>query len=238
MTMQQMPAEPSEGAGSPLLETPRREAGFTLLELLIAIALLALLAILMFGILRFGIHAWGSSEGVSTEVDDIAVTRALLRRLISEAYPMLIPDPAQPRIDFAGASDRLTMLAPIPDAIESGGMAHFTLFADAHDGRSELDLAWRPELTREDEASATKNELLLADIAGLDIAYFGSEQPSDPPSWHDRWSAPTVMPKLVRVRVEFPKGDGRFWPDLVVAPRIVVDQSCLYDPVTRHCRGR
>ena len=201
--------------------------------------LLGFVGVLMFGALRFGMRIWERSEAATVQVDDIGMTQALLRRLIAEAYPMFIPDPTGPRIDFAGASDRLDLLAPLPDALESGGPARFTLFARERDGRGELDLAWRPELARESDASAQpREEKLLTGVARLELAYFGSLRPSDAPSWHDRWSEPVAMPELVRIRVEFPKGDGRIWPDLLIAPRVTMDQSCLYDPVSRRCRGR
>jgi general secretion pathway protein J len=217
----------------------RRDAGFTLVELLVAITLLGFIAVLIFGALRFGTRAWERSEAVIVQVDDIGVTQALLRRLVGEAYPMFIPDPARPRVDFAGAGDRLSLLAPLPDALESGGMARFTLFARERAGRGELDLAWQPELAREGDASGQpRQEPLVTGIARLEIAYFGSERPSEAASWHDRWSDQMALPALVRIRVEFPREDGRVWPELVVAPRLTVDQSCLYDPVTRHCRGR
>jgi general secretion pathway protein J len=215
------------------------ESGFTLVELLVALTLLAFVSVLIFGALRFGIRAWDQSEQVAVQVDDVSVAQALLRRLIGEAYPMFIPDPARPRLDFDGGSDRLSLLAPLPDALESGGMARFTLFARERKGRSEIDIAWRPELMRDGDAGADpREETLLAGIARLEIAYFGSARPGDAPAWHDRWTERAVLPALVRVHVAFAEGDRRVWPDLVVAPHLTVDQGCLYDPVTRHCRGR
>jgi general secretion pathway protein J len=194
---------------------------------------------MIFGAFRFGVRVWERSAAVTSEVDDVGVSQALLRRLIAEAYPLFIPDPSRPRVDFTGESDRLSMLAPLPDALESGGLARFTLFIRDRDGRGEIGLAWRPELARDGDASAEpREETLLTGIARLEIAYFGSERPGEAPSWHDRWSERPAMPALVRVRVAFAEDDRRVWPDLVVAPELTADQSCLYDPVTRHCRGR
>jgi general secretion pathway protein J len=216
-----------------------RDAGFTLIEFLVAMALLSFIAVLTFGMLRFGTRAWESSEAVTVQVDGVQTTQALLRRLITAAYPMFIAEPAHPHVDFAGARDRLSLLAPLPDALESGGMARFTLFIREHEGRGELALAWRPELARESDAGARpREEMLLAGVARLEIAYFGAPRPSDEARWHDRWSEQSAMPELVRISVEFPKGDRRVWPELLIAPRLTMDQSCLYDPVSRRCRGR
>jgi len=52
------------------------------------------------------------------------------------------------------------------------------------------------------------------------------------------WTLPSRLPRLVRVKIEFPDGDARFWPELLVAPRIDVDVGCVYDALTKRCRGR
>jgi general secretion pathway protein J len=230
---------PSPPHRSSFNQLARSESGFTLIELLVALALLAFISALLYGALRFGTRAWEQSEQLAMQADDVGVTQALLRRLIAETYPMFVPDPVRPRVDFSGDSDRVSLLAPLPDALESGGLARFTLFVRERDGRSEMDIGWRPELAREGDPTAKpREETLLTGIARLEIAYFGSDRPGEPPTWHDRWSEQLAMPALVRVRVAFVDGDRRVWPDLVVAPELTADQSCLYDPVTRHCRGR
>jgi hypothetical protein len=35
--------------------------------------------------------------------------------------------------------------------------------------------------------------------------------------WRDRWNGP-ALPELVRIRIVFSHGEGRHWPDIVVAP--------------------
>jgi general secretion pathway protein J len=217
----------------------RGDAGFTLIELLVALALLGLIAALIFAGLRLGMQSWERSENTAVQVDDVGVTQALLRRLVAAAYPMFIPDPHWPHIDFAGASDRLTVLAPLPDALENGGLGRYTLFVRERADSSDLDLVWQPELARPGgAASAPREDLLLEKVARLEIAYFGAMRPAEAPRWHDHWREQSAFPELVRIRVIFPEGDGRTWPDLIVTPRLTVDESCLYDPVTHHCRGR
>jgi general secretion pathway protein J len=219
--------------------TSRSDSGFTLLELLIAMTLLGFVAVMIFGALRFGTHAWQRSSAMTAQIDDVGVTQALLRRLVTEAYPMFIPDPGRPHIDFIGSVDQLTVLAPLPDAHEGGGLGRFTVFAQERNGRGEIDLAWRPELARQGDPSAeARVEPLLTGVTRLEIDYFGSARSSELPQWHDHWSDHAAMPSLVRIRVAFVENDSRIWPELVVAPRLTVDQSCLYDPVTRRCRGR
>jgi general secretion pathway protein J len=36
----------------------------------------------------------------------------------------------------------------------------------------------------------------------------------------------------------FADGDARRWTDLIVSPRVDVDTTCVYDMLTKRCRGR
>lgn len=217
-----------------------RAAGFTLLELLVAMTVLGFLAVLMFGTLRFGFQAWQRGTTVMAESDDIRVTQTVLRRLIAAAHPLRIADDAtRAHVDFSGSEDRLTWLAPMPDALESGGFGRYDVFVKERQGRRELEIAWRPELVRDGDPAAAPNEMpLVTGIDGVEIAYFGALEPRQLPSWQSTWTDQATLPALIRLHVQFPKGDRRLWPDLVVEPRIAVDASCIYDPVSRDCRYR
>jgi general secretion pathway protein J len=60
------------------------------------------------------------------------------------------------------------------------------------------------------EASG-RETVLLEDIDRLELAYWRG-------AWVTRWEA-AALPQLVRVRIVFPHGDPRHWPDILVAPR-------------------
>jgi general secretion pathway protein J len=87
-------------------------------------------------------------------------------------------------------------------------------------------LTWKPfraDTPRgaQDEAGeqAGETDLLLDDVAGVEFSYFGVYDRSRPADWVAEWADPRSLPQLVRVRVTFPRGDPRRWPDLVIAPR-------------------
>mgnify|MGYP006214980911 CR=1 FL=1 len=55
--------------------------------------------------------------------------------------------------------------------------------------------------------------------------------------WLDSWRGKQPLPKLVRLRIGFPAGDARRWPELIVSPRITDDANCAFDVVAQRCRS-
>lgn len=206
--------------------------GFTLVELLIATALLALLTLLLFGGLRFGTRAWEAAETTESTETRLFAAQHRLSDLVAEAYPLFIrTSPQQGHVAFDGTSDRLRFLAPSP----SGGMNWVTIGTAPWHGRPALVLWTKPELSvAAGDGIATR----LADgIDRLDIAYFGAPDPRNPKAWQDGWHDAIVMPLLVRIRARFRDGRTR-WPELVIAPHTEVDQGCVFDQLTKYCQGR
>jgi general secretion pathway protein J len=55
-------------------------------------------------------------------------------------------------------------------------------------------------------------------VAHLEFAYWGSPSEDQPAGWQAQWDNFNI-PKLIRVRLAFAKGDRRHWPDLIAAPQ-------------------
>ena len=203
------------------------QAGFTLIEMLVTVTLLALLAVLLFGGLRFGVRAWEGAEAHGTGTEEIRAVQDLLRREIEQAYPGYdARDPQHPVVDFAGAGDAMTFLAPAPQVAATAGRSRITLAA-APDGQdTQLVIAAHPEL-----GGAAWSAPLLRHLAAARFAYFANGR------WREDWHA-AALPALVRLRVAFRPGDVRVWPELIVAPRIAADAGCRYDPATKRCQDR
>lgn len=209
----------------------RGEAGFTLIELLVSTTLLSLVLLLLFGGLRFGVRAWDGAQAHGVRMDELRVVQDLLRREIERAYPYYdSTDPVHPAVDFAGGADRLTFLAPTPQAAESAGRARITILAERQGAEMLLAMQAAPELGA--SSSGAWSAPLLRNIAAVQFSYFGDH------GWQTGWTKAGAMPSLVRLHVAFRAGDGRVWPDLLVAPRIGTDAGCVYDYSTKHCRGR
>jgi general secretion pathway protein J len=215
------------------------EAGFTLVELLVALSLFTFISLALFEGLHFGVFAWGRGREHADRADHVLYVQNLLRRLIEDAYPLyLSSDPTHGHVDFDGTAVSLGFLASAPIVLGGGGRSRFKAFVDQSRGRHDLVLTSQPELADEGDAVAATKTMLLADVESVDFSYLGQTRLDKSRQWRDSWAREPILPNLVRVRIRFPRHDARAWPDLDIAPRISADVGCAYDPLNKGCRGR
>jgi general secretion pathway protein J len=200
-----------------------RQRGFTLLELLIAITLLGVLMAALFGALRLGARVWDTGEARLDASARLQVVQNFFRQQLGQTFPLteVGDDPrASPAMLFVGVSDGLRFVSLLPAHL-GGGVSLIELAlrpSREGGGLDDLVLRMRPlDLTGDAAArSETEERVLIQAIASLEVAYFGAERPGAAPTWWQEWQGQRTLPALVRMRVGFPEGDRRRWPELIV----------------------
>ncbi len=206
----------------------RAGAGFTLVELLVALTLLGLVSVVLFGGLRFGTRAWEAGTARAERLAEVQAVQGVLRRRIAQAVrpedagaeSAFSDSPAA----FAGEEDGLRFVALVPSRVGVGGFYLFELWvADDGDG-ARLELAWRlfrPEQPGGlDEPGLGGRRVLIEGFEEAKFGYYGAERAGAEAEWRERWDGADGLPALIALEVAFPAGDPRSWPDLVVAPRL------------------
>ena len=185
------------------------DAGFTLLEIIVALVVLGVLLVTLSQGVRFGFAAWGHQDSALRTGEALATTDSVLRRLIEQLDPGTPRDAAK----LTGRPQAMAFTSALPIGPEGApASADVSLMVD-HDDR--LVLSWLPHLhvLRLRPAPPPHVEVLLRHVAGLRLSYWSDSGAH----WQTQWSD-NALPDLVRIHIVFPEHDRRRWPDIVAAP--------------------
>jgi general secretion pathway protein J len=212
-------------------------AGFTLLELLVAMTVLAVLTGLLATSVSFGARIWEREQTQLEQWAELQMVQDVIRRTLGEAWPLSMPTGTETQnAEFVGGRTSINFFGPPPAQSLVGGVYQYSLFSRAGPQGVSLVLTWwlrgpegtqravrreRIRLKRRDDTIDVKEVILVDQLIGVEFSYFGSSDGDDQaePRWLDRWQG-AKLPLLVRMHIQFPAGDRRRWPDFLVAPAI------------------
>lgn len=196
-----------------------RMAGFTLLELLIAVSLMTALFALMAGTLSFGVTVWDRGESFGGRSTELMIAQRFVRRQLGEALPLTLPgDSGSRALAFQGETDVVRFAAGT--LAHAGTEGPFLVELRRAQGGNGLEFWWRPlqpDLTDFGETKEGESRVLMADAVEAEFSYFGVDERGDFVEWQSTWEDRVELPWLVRVRLRLPRESDRVWPELVVA---------------------
>jgi general secretion pathway protein J len=176
------------------------ERGFTMMELLIALAIVAALLAVAFGGLRVGMAAWRQGEDRVEAHQHVRGITMALARVVAGAYPYTATrgEAPEPQILFAGAENRLELVTQAPPGAFAVPVAFAAVVIEQAEGEAGgLVVRQRALPNREPFTDATT---ILHDrsVTSLKLAYL-----DEAGAWQDTWDAETekTLPRAVRLSV-------------------------------------
>jgi prepilin-type N-terminal cleavage/methylation domain-containing protein len=200
----------------------RADAGFTLLELLIALALLATLTVMLTSAIYGGRQLLTLVEREAAE-PSIAVTQAYLRKTIRAMRPLRRSNLSAdgPLID--GRSDSLHLVTGYaPDGMHAGDYEAVLKLVPSDKPKSfhltEVRRLFRPGASNQVLANASpeKSIVLLRDVSGLHVSYFGSQKNLEAPAWARTWQSGLSLPAIVSIEISYTDVDRKIGVPLIV----------------------
>lgn len=205
-------------------------AGFTLLELLIAISLFGLIAVLLHTGLRFGVRAWETQEAAGGRRAELQVVQELLRRQFERTrIPEAIAVGRDDRAAFAGTEQLVTFVAPLPARLALGGLYRQSLFLDRERSVGRLIMTWELERSPQDgdrPLPGKQQAVLLEPVEEFRISYYGLQEEGfgeERKVWLGFWDRSRSLPDLVRLRLRIDQDDEDLWSEVVVRLPLAVD---------------
>lgn len=182
----------------------RRDAGYTLLEMMVALVVFGLVMAGIAQSFRFGLTAWSAGPRVITGPEDMAAVDAALTRMISQALPG----------SMTGGPDEMVFTTPLPPGAGlPGGLADVAVMTSPG-GTLILRYGPHPAGIALIPLPSPRTKPLAQGVTRLNITYLTPQQ-GGPPAWSGSWSG-GELPLLIRIHMDF--AGGMSWPDLVAAP--------------------
>ncbi len=214
--------------------------GFTLLEMIISLALIGLMMLLLFGALRFAGKAWDASETRLERDTSISMVWQYLSDRFRQARALNshVESEGGNVFFFKGNTRAVEFVSPMPAHLGSGGLYIIRLQQGLRDGKKQLVLRrwlyhpevlsgdaglpqWRPlsgaavfrgEKEKPELRAWYSESVLVDEIRSLSFSYYGVENKGDDfASWTDGWDDHPFLPMLVRMQIEDQKGA---WPEM------------------------
>ena len=188
-------------------ERDSRAAGFTLVELAVALALAGLVSvILLYGV---GVSALGLDRlsRHAEQVDDRRSIEALIRRAFASVAAIPVYEGAP---SFVGGPTGVKFLS----LGEDGGTGLYRVEITLDITRRDRPLILSRRLANPSGSARPQQSVLLRNVAAFQIAYFGALSPNDDPAWQARWDGLGYPPKLVRIT--FSGADGQIRAPIIV----------------------
>jgi general secretion pathway protein J len=189
----------------------KNNAGFTLIEVLIAMTLLGVMMVLLFSSMKISAISWQKGESKVSDVNDVAVTYQFFQRHLAEAKPLWnnASEEEDPVFSFQGKSQELQFVSAFPASAKKAGLQLFTLKLINDGDEQVIQVSIAPFFQAAEGEEWRKEEVtLLRHVRTFSLSYYALDEGQTEGVWQEDWIEQDLLPRLVKIKIE--RDDGNF----------------------------
>jgi general secretion pathway protein J len=197
--------------------------GFTLMEVVIALAIVAVLLAVMFGGLRVAVGAWRQTDARADDLQHVRSLNQLLIRVVGGTHPYRVAAPGSAtQLVFEGEPDRVAFVTATPP-VPFGPPIAFAAVTITRDA-SGLLISQKP-LPARDPFERLTSGLTDPTVANVRLRYLRPARDGQPGggTWEDHWDGARerTLPSAIEITLVWSEGTRRDEPEhAVIALRV------------------
>jgi general secretion pathway protein J len=202
-------------------------AGFTLVELLLAITLMSILLGLTYSGLRAATRSSERGEKLLAAGGELRAAHQFLRRQMNQMLPLpfAVTNGGQEqelRIVFEGDARHIQYVASMPGYLGTGG-PQVQLVELVHDDDGKVEIHFYHDLLQGFEQGYLFERdpvILLEGVDSGGFEFLGKDEDGELTGWTMNWDQPGILPVAVRLNLEFSDDVNIRWPELVAGVKL------------------
>jgi prepilin-type N-terminal cleavage/methylation domain-containing protein len=191
----------------------RDSEGFTLIEMLVSLALLSIMSI--FSVMAISNLSY--VKRVEQGVDDrseLNSVRRLMYDTLADVRPMFMTSgQGQPQPFFSGSATQVRFVAPLDDLRQIGGLYQVEYAVDA---ATNTLLQSTAVLRLAQTVDRLERQTILEHVENVRFRYYGKKNANESEAWHDEWQNLAALPQKIEIGVVFSIDEKLNWQKMIV----------------------
>lgn len=168
--------------------------GFTLVEVMVSLAVFSMLSALLFASLQISVSRLDALDNASVEKENHRLVVETLRKILGETQPLVLASGDQRTLQFSGGRGRLEGVMPLPSHRGGPGLYRVTIGAGSGKNRTNVMLTYRPHVG---DKLPQPETVILFENSTISFRYFGQTLDRDLNSWVRNWIGQRKLPRLI-----------------------------------------
>lgn len=192
-----------------------KERGFTLLELIIAFAILGVIILIIGSGLRIGVKAWEKGEEIVDETQRIRILWERLSFEIRSTYPYQTDKMADKKIAFEGKSDSISFVTSAVETDGKGGMKWVSYYT------KDNGLMLKEKRLPDKELDEAKGKEIILNPWIKDIRFEYYEKNKE--DWETYWDSKEKgrLPEVIKVSIYLKQKGSNRKEELSLPPLLI-----------------